>query len=113
MTAGKFSFLLGKPYHSARQSPAGMASGLTVGETPSAEVVRVSVYHDASSHDATFAAGVEADLFISDVHCSLVIGCVDIAKISSMSGKKSAAFYTINTKCALSKFLTIKWHNPY
>ena len=87
MTAGKFSILLGKPNHSTWQSSSGVAGGLTVGKTPSAEVVRVGVYHDASSHDATLAASIEADLFIGDVHCSLIIGGIDVAKISSMSGK--------------------------
>ena len=85
-----FSFLLGKSDYSAGQSRPCMSGGLAVRVSVSAKIVRVLMYNNATAHYATLARK-ETDLFIGDVHICFVIGCLDIAEITNMSGKTLTA----------------------
>ena len=81
------SILLGKSNHSTCQSASSVAGGLAIGKSTLAEIVGVSMHHNASPHDAAFAVGVEADLFVSDVYSRLITSCINVAKIPSMPMK--------------------------
>ena len=81
------SILLSKSNHPTCQSATSVAGGLAIRKSTFAKIIRVSMHHNASPHDAAFAVGIEADLFVRDVHCGLVTGCINVAKIPSMSAR--------------------------